>query len=285
MFDSGVLVPFILHYEETKDLSPGDIIHSVVAYAGGHRWRIRCYPHGKKKANKQGEYISIFLELMSKSKGIKAIFEAIDFGTALPTAKLFRFENHWPDGRAGPGPGLGFLRRAWLGLARGMARYNVESQSVVNGWVTIVYGVIVVQGDSIAVPSTDVGDHLGRLLDCGDGCDVSFVVDGEDFPAHRASTMSRVPLEDIDPATFKVFLRFVYTDALPGDDELDDSATQMYERLLAVANSCSELKNKCIAFFAEEKNFREAVLTDGFVGLVQKFPSIISELREKQAKN
>ena len=49
--------------------------------------------------------------------------------------------------------------------------------------------------------------------------------------------------------------------------------------------SCSELKNKCIAFFAEEKNFREAVLTDGFVGLVQKFPSIISEPREKQAKN
>ncbi|KAI4974868.1 hypothetical protein ZWY2020_048475 [Hordeum vulgare] len=129
------------------------------------------------------------------------------------------------------------------------------------------------------------------------------------------STLSRITLEDIDRATFKVFLRFIYTDALPGDDELEDSATEMYERLLAVADryamgrlklicakklwdsvtadsvaatlccaetySCSELKNKCIAFFAEEKNFREAVLTDGFVGLVQKFPSIISELKDK----
>uniref|UniRef100_A0A8R7QZX6 BTB domain-containing protein n=1 Tax=Triticum urartu TaxID=4572 RepID=A0A8R7QZX6_TRIUA len=56
------------------------------------------------------------------------------------------------------------------------------------------------------------------------------------FGSMAESTMSRVPLEDIDPATFKVFLRFVYTDALPGDDELDDSATEMYERLLAVAD-------------------------------------------------
>ena len=45
--------------------------------------------------------------------------------------------------------------------------------------------------------------------------------------------------------------------------------------------NCPELKRKCIAFFAEEKNFREAVLTDGFVELVQKFPTIIVELREK----
>ena len=29
-----------------------------------------------------------------------------------------------PDGRVGPGLGLSFLRRAWLGPARGMARYS-----------------------------------------------------------------------------------------------------------------------------------------------------------------
>jgi len=44
---------------------------------------------------------------------------------------------------------------------------------------------------------------------------------------------------------------------------------------------CPELKIKCIDFFAMEKNFRRAVLTDGFVELVQQFPSIIAELRQR----
>jgi speckle-type POZ protein len=48
--------------------------------------------------------------------------------------------------------------------------------------------------------------------------------------------------------------------------------------------NCPELKDKCIAFLVEENNFMEAVLTDGFVQLVQKFPSIVVDLREKAKK-
>ena len=42
-----------------------------------------------------------------------------------------------------------------------------------------------------------------------------------------------------------------------------------------------ELKKKCIDFFANEKNFKKVVLTDGFVQLVYEFPSVLAELREK----
>jgi len=45
--------------------------------------------------------------------------------------------------------------------------------------------------------------------------------------------------------------------------------------------SCPELKKGCIDFFADEKNFKNAVLTDGFAQLVLKFPSILAELRVK----
>jgi speckle-type POZ protein len=45
--------------------------------------------------------------------------------------------------------------------------------------------------------------------------------------------------------------------------------------------SCPELRKKCVDFFADEKNFKKAVLTDGFAQLVQKFPSILGELRVK----
>uniref|UniRef100_A0A453RLV7 BTB domain-containing protein n=1 Tax=Aegilops tauschii subsp. strangulata TaxID=200361 RepID=A0A453RLV7_AEGTS len=175
----------------------------------------------------------IFLELMSKCKGVKAIFEAfvVDKDAEPFSSHAERCVQVYPP--------EGFDSWGWPQFAK---RSDLESQYVVNGWVTIVWGVVVVRDDSIAVPSSDIENHLGRLLDCGDGSDVSFVVDGETFPAHRAvlaarspvfkaelfgsmaeSTMSRVTLEDIDLATFKVFLRFIYTDALPGDDELEDS--------------------------------------------------------------
>ncbi|OEL18147.1 BTB/POZ and MATH domain-containing protein 1 [Dichanthelium oligosanthes] len=180
-----------------------------------------------------------------------------------------------------------------------------------------------------------MGAHLGRLLDSGDGSDVSFVVDGETFPAHRAVLAARSPVfkaqllgsmaeaampsitlrDDIAAATFKIMLRFMYTDALPGDEELGDSPTEMLHDLLAKADlyalerlkilcarklrdglavdtvaatlataemfNCPELKKKCFAFFAEEENLKKAELTDDFVELRKKFPSILDELNEK----
>lgn len=209
-----------------------------------------------------------------------------------------------------------------------------------DGRVKIMCGVIVVRDDPLDVPPSDIGTHLGRLLDssAADGSsDVSFVVVGKTFSAHRAVLAARSPvfkaqlygsvadarmpcitLHDIAPSTFKALLRFMYTDDLTtlipwtGDD--GSASSEMVERLLVAADlyqldrlkllcarrlwddvsvdtvaatlacsetySCLELKKKCVAFLADEKNFRSAVLTDGFVQLVQRFPSIIAELKE-----
>ncbi|KAF8653771.1 hypothetical protein HU200_061887 [Digitaria exilis] len=184
--------------------------------------------------------------------------------------------------------------------------------------------------------ASDIGRHLGVLLDSKDGSDVSFVVGGEAFAAHRAVLAARSPvfkaqllgsmadakmpsitLQEIVPVTFKAMLRFMYTDVLPGDEENVDLPTTeaFYQDLLAAVDrfaldrlkllcakrlwddvsvdtvgatlacaethSCPELKMKCIDFFADEKNFKKAVLTDGFAQLVHKFPSILAELRDK----
>ncbi|KAF8653769.1 hypothetical protein HU200_061885 [Digitaria exilis] len=50
-----------------------------------------------------------------------------------------------------------------------------------------------------------------------------------------------------------------------------------YSGLCRGTHSCQELKKKCINFFADEKNFKKAVLTE----LVHKVPSILAELRDK----
>jgi hypothetical protein len=52
----------------------------------------------------------------------------------------------------------------------------------------------VVRDYPLAVPSSDIGDHLGQLLDGADGSDVSFIVDGKKFAAHRAVLAARSPV-------------------------------------------------------------------------------------------
>ncbi|VAH14587.1 hypothetical protein VPH35_007400 [Triticum aestivum] len=107
------------------------------------------------------------------------------------------------------------------------------------------------------------------------------------------ATIPCITLHEITPATFKVMLRFIYTDEWPGEDRLEDSSAEMFQDLLAAADryaldrlkvicaqklwekvsvdtvattlgwaetyNCQELKNKCIDFFVVEENFKDHV--------------------------
>ncbi|KAF8653745.1 hypothetical protein HU200_061858 [Digitaria exilis] len=50
------------------------------------------------------------------------------------------------------------------------------------------------------------------------------------------ATMSSITLHDIEPATFRIMLQFMYTDALPGDDQLGGPPVDMMHKLLAAAD-------------------------------------------------
>jgi speckle-type POZ protein len=63
MLSSG-FIEFELEYSKTINLSIGDVVRSDVIFAGGHVWRIYCYPHGNKKDNK-GTYLSLYIRLSS----------------------------------------------------------------------------------------------------------------------------------------------------------------------------------------------------------------------------
>ncbi|CAL5001034.1 unnamed protein product [Urochloa decumbens] len=320
---------FKLDYSQAKDMAIGAFVSSDDISVGGHVWRINYYPNWYSE-DVNGEYSAIFLKLADKSKNVKAVFEAFMMGKdgkpceppqRMRTINVFPTDGDWGWKK--------FVERSHL----------LPDHVDTDGCFTIMCGITVLPGDvvddALDVPPPDMGVHLGRLLDSGDGFDVSFVVDGETFPAHRAVLAARSPvfkaqllgsmaeaampysitLHDIAPATFRIMLRFIYTDALPGDEELGDSPTEMLQDLLAMADlyalerlktlcarklwdglavdtvaatlasaemfNCAELKNKCFAFFAEGETLKKAELTDDFVQLRQKFPSIVDELKEK----
>ena len=104
----------------------------------------------------------------------------------------------------------------------------------------------------------------------------------------------------------------MYTDALPSNVELGDPLAEMMIHLLVAADrfaldrlkvicelklcenvsaetaasilvcaetyGCPELKRKCMDFFVVKTNFRKAVVKDGFVMLLQKFPTLAADL-------
>ncbi|KAJ1269238.1 hypothetical protein BS78_07G195600 [Paspalum vaginatum] len=254
----------------------------------------------------------MMVELMSKSQCAEAIVGASlkkmsEFGKPIIDTKgsfAHRFRTEF----------------ACIGWLRLVEENNVLDY-VIDGQITVFCAIMVLRSSSIPVPPSDIGQHLNKLLDSTDGADVSFAIDGETFHAHRAvlaarspvfraellgsmaeATMSSITLHDIAPATFRAMLRFIYT------DELGDLPTEMFKHLLVVADryaldrlkvicvsvdtvgdilacaeiyNCPELKNKCIEFVVADKNFKKAVLTESFMQLGQKFPSIIAEVRKR----
>ncbi|CAO2173556.1 unnamed protein product [Urochloa humidicola] len=322
--NSAGFLEFKLDYPGTKNLAIGEAVYSKNISAGGHVWRINCYPHGFRKEDK-GEYLSIYLQLMGKSKNVRAIFDVFVMGRGgEPSSSHAKrcVQVYPPEGY-----------NMW-GYCQFVKRSDLESLYVTNGCVTILCVIIILRDDPMDIPTSDMGIHIAHLLDCPETSDVSFVINGESFPAHRAILAARSPvfkaqlfgsmadakmpsivLHDIAPTTFSAMLRFMYTDSLPGDDELGNNAEEKFQDLLAVADryaldrlkllcarklwdsvsvdtvattlvcaetyNCPELKKKCIGFFADEKNFKKAVFTDGFAQLVQKFPSLFAELKDK----
>ncbi|CAD6211384.1 unnamed protein product [Miscanthus lutarioriparius] len=309
----------------TEKFAIGHLVSSKDISAGGHLWRIVCYPRGCGREEHDGEYLSIYLVRMCEPKDddIKATLEAsvMDRGGALFSSHRRKVTHS--------------IDRKVTGFPRFVKRSVLDSFYLTNnGSFIITCDLKVMRKEPLDVPPSDVGSHLGHLLDCADGSDVSFVVDGEKFPAHWAvlaarspvfkaqllgsmagANMSSITLHGIAPATFKVLLRFMYTDACPADDELGDSPDDMFAHLLAAADrfvldrlkifcarklwdnisvdsvaatlicaethNCPQLKKKCIDFIVEENNFKKVVLTHGFVQLAQQFPSILDDLREK----
>ncbi|CAO2207317.1 unnamed protein product [Urochloa humidicola] len=246
MLGSGFL-EFRLDYSETKNIAIGDSVCSDDISAGGHLWKIRCYPRGCTDV--YGEYVAIYLELISDSKNVKTIFQVFCqgrdgepcFSNERRLVKVY--SNEYPESP-----------EIW-GWPQFVKRSLLESVYVTNGWVTFLCNIIVLGADTIAVPPSNIGYDLGYLLDSDAGTDVSFIVKGETIQAHRAILAARSPvfqaeffgtmsdatspsitLQDIEPEVFKAMLVFVYTDELSEDEEFGESLTEMMQHLLAAAD-------------------------------------------------
>jgi len=115
---------------------------------------------------------------------------------------------------------------------------------------------------AIAVSEPSVLQDLASMLRGGDGADVTFVVGGRSFPAHRCvlaarsavfraelfgpmkeKAATRVKVDDMEPSIFEAPLHFVYTDTLPDGDggvatDDDKDRNVPMQHLLVAADRC-----------------------------------------------
>jgi speckle-type POZ protein len=154
MLESG-FTEFKLDFAGTKNLAVGKVVQSDNFSAGGHVWRVNCYPHGYK-ADNNGVYLSLYIQLVSDCKNVKAIFDAFLLGRDGAPSSSYgnRCVKVYPP--------EGF--QTW-GFAQFVERSVLESDYVKDGYVTFMFGVIVLQRESptIPVPSSDIANHLPKF--------------------------------------------------------------------------------------------------------------------------
>ncbi|KQJ95633.1 hypothetical protein BRADI_3g18248v3 [Brachypodium distachyon] len=190
----------------------------------------------------------------------------------------------------------------------------------------------------IDVPPSDITEHLAKLLEAKEQTDVTFCVGGETFEAHKIllamrspvfkaelygqmkeTNMQAVTIEDMQPAVFKALLHFIYTDSLPGLDDLEgDDKLEMIRHLLVAADryamdrlklvcqsilgknldvenvsttlaladqhNCDKLKDVCIEFIDSSDKMDAVVATQDYANLKRSCPSVLVDVLEKTSR-
>ncbi|KAL6659081.1 hypothetical protein ACP70R_003121 [Stipagrostis hirtigluma subsp. patula] len=244
---------------------------------GDHDWAIRFYPDGFGEEN--GDYISVYLEFMSKNGKARASCDLrlVDHSTG-SSSSVHRTEPRmfdYCDYSCYAPQTDRFMKRSELEASAYLQddRLTIECVVEVMKEPKVAAGK---PGPKIEVPRSDIGEHLGKLLESGDGADVTFSVRGETFAAHRFVLAVRSPVfkaelcgpmqesknqsvavKGMQPEVFKALLNFVYTDSLPTLDDLKGRGhSEMIQQLLVAADryGMDRLKNICQSLLCKDLN-------------------------------
>uniref|UniRef100_A0A0A9DN02 BTB domain-containing protein n=1 Tax=Arundo donax TaxID=35708 RepID=A0A0A9DN02_ARUDO len=142
-----------------------------------------------------------------------------------------------------------------------------------------------VESSEIEVPPCDIMKHFGKLLKDKVGADVTFIVGGETFEAHKIVLATRSPVfmaefygqmresgtccvtvKDVQPAVFGALLHFIYNDSLPdmGDLEGNEYHEMIWHLLVAADRYAMErMKLLCQSILAQDLDVETVATTLG----------------------
>ncbi|CAL5003239.1 unnamed protein product [Urochloa decumbens] len=271
-------------YSLHKGLGVGRFVRSAIFEAGGYEWSVLFYPDGSTENAE--DFVAAGLELMTADAGVVRATYRLGlicpatgepwFVTAESRPVEFRSNTRWFRNN--------FIKRSQLEASQ----YLRDDRLSIQCAVTVIKETRVSEARTvpeIGVPPSNLAEHLGRLLEEGDGADVTFEVQGENIPAHRTVLVSRsmvfkaelcgqmkernedrIAIGDMQPDVFKALLRFIYTDSLPAMLDLSkDDSLEMTRHLLVAADryAMDRLKLVCAEILSKSLDVENVTTTLG----------------------
>ncbi|CAL5007510.1 unnamed protein product [Urochloa decumbens] len=283
--EQGTHVFDISGYSTYKGMGNTNHITSGTFSVGGHDWAVLVYPDGSCQHGVQ-RFISVYLVLLTQGAKVRASCDLslIDYATGAPSSvswtepRIFVFGEH-----------SSFAPQDPYFMDRG----ELESSAFLHDdRLTIQCDVTVYKEPRVFTyefynwieePASDVAKKLGLLLEAGEFADVTFLVGGETFAAHRMvlamqspvfkaelygpmreAAARRVAVEDMEPTVFKAMLQFIYTGCLPHTSDVwSDIDYGMMQHLLVAADrySVDKLKLACQSMLCKNLDVKSAVTT------------------------
>ncbi|KAM0854959.1 hypothetical protein ACQ4PT_050097 [Festuca glaucescens] len=252
------------------NVGDNDYIRSGTFRVGGFDWVIVYCPDGDGVDGE--EYISVYLELMSKYAEASALVDLRLINQVTGEACTICAENEVPNQfRSSSFQEATWGREKFISKRALKDSVYLKDNCLVIECVVTVVNELSVSGKKafyeIEVPPPNALGHFGKMLKDASKADVTFKVRGEMFPAHRAMLSARSPVfkeqlsepmkenkmqhitvDRMEPAVFEALLHFVYTDSLPTMDDLDrDEKDAVVQHLLvaAVQYGLERLKLMC----------------------------------------
>ena len=162
------------------------LIRSGTFTIGGHDWSILFYPDSFSSAS--SDCISVYVELLGKEAMVWASCDLrlVDHTTGLSSyvhkTELRKF-NSADISRFAPQTGM-FMNRSKFESSAYLQndRLTIECVITVRKAPRVSTTKLL---NKIEVPPSNITVQLGKLLDAEEGTDVTFIVGGETFAAHR----------------------------------------------------------------------------------------------------
>jgi speckle-type POZ protein len=243
----------IFDYSQHRSMRTGEFIRSSTFSVGGYDWAICFYP--SREQNDWG-YITVYLELLSvntkvwASCDLRLVDQTTGLSTSLHKTEL-RVFNSSNASRFAPQTGS-FMNRSQFDASLYLKDDHLTIQCITTVKQLQVSAPELL--NEIEVPLSNSAVLLGKLLETGEGADVTFSVGGQTFTAHKIVLAMRSPvfkaelfgqikeaneqlvtIQDMKPDVFRALLYFIYTDSLRGMDGQDGEGKRGMIRHLLVA--------------------------------------------------